>query len=515
MLSVLRPDDLLNLRVRCVNLRIETSGGEKARLMPASDADAFVVFTFPPQSITERAYYDAQNAHPPSDPDDGGPYDAAPAGGPPVIGSPDAPGNVPARVSGQSRLVFRLGSVARVKGIPLSIEGLLDWSDLELVVSPIADIPQDADATTGPVPPTSRRLRSSGDGTEPRIGWIISPITARSGVMPLTCSAWTVELWHTAVVRDAGQAHDAAHRCAAPSRSCHLVAGLQARSTGVWDDLALKLSAMAPYDRHQIVILTSDFHHYLTKTRAPYVPAPFLAEQLMLSPLGGWIKSRGSWDPPYARVPVIRFPDFPWGDLIGRLPRSVRIGRGRQPGLAEGVAPLLEALATRPPTSATTRSGIGSLPVEGVAIGGLPGVIDAVDIGGPWIILPELGAQLDLSEWVHVATQARDHYVRIVYEGRLYPFGHRAALIKITERKVRNFKLANGSTTPVAYMVQKMYIVVRERVRDFGNAAVMSLSHDGRAMPLKQVRLTRRSPRRSPTRTLRLRKCLGQTGCSG
>ena len=69
---------------------------------------------------------------------------------------------------------------------------------------------------------------------------------------------------------------------------------------------------------------------------------------------------------------------------------------------------------------------------------------------------------LSLSEWRHVATLGRDHYVRIVYEGHLYPFGHRAALIKITERQIRH----NGGK-PLAYLVQHMFIVVREPVKDY------------------------------------------------
>ena len=139
---------------------------------------------------------------------------------------------------------------------------------------------------------------------------------------------------------------------------------------------------------------------------------------------------------------------------------------------------------------ATGPANLGNIALNNAAIGGLPGLSGTITVGGATIILPDLGTQLDLSEWVHVATQARDHYVRIVYEGRLYPFGHRAALIKITERKFRNFTLPDGTVTPVAYMVQKMYIVVRERVRDFSDAPLMALTDDGRAMPLKRVRLT-------------------------
>ena len=52
---------------------------------------------------------------------------------------------------------------------------------------------------------------------------------------------------------------------------------------------------------------------------------------------------------------------------------------------------------------------------------------------GSWKELPSYDTPdsgvftFDLSEWVHLATEARDHYVKIVDEGFLYPFGHRAA----------------------------------------------------------------------------------------
>ena len=42
---------------------------------------------------------------------------------------------------------------------------------------------------------------------------------------------------------------------------------------------------------------------------------------------------------------------------------------------------------------------------------------------------------LDLTEWDHLATEGRDHYVKVVYAGYLYPFGHAASLVKVTERK--------------------------------------------------------------------------------
>lgn len=64
---------------------------------------------------------------------------------------------------------------------------------------------------------------------------------------------------------------------------------------------------------------------------------------------------------------------------------------------------------------------------------------------------------LELLEWEHRSTLGRDHYVKIVEAGFLFPFGHAASLVKITERK------PDDSTRSAANR-QRMYIVVREPV---------------------------------------------------
>jgi len=79
---------------------------------------------------------------------------------------------------------------------------------------------------------------------------------------------------------------------------------------------------------------------------------------------------------------------------------------------------------------------------------------------GSWLNLrgawdPAYG--LSVEEWRHISTMARDHYVRVVYRGFLFPFGHRASLVKITERKFHNNLKGNP-----AYLRQRMFIVVRE-----------------------------------------------------
>ena len=88
---------------------------------------------------------------------------------------------------------------------------------------------------------------------------------------------------------------------------------------------------------------------------------------------------------------------------------------------------------------------------------------------------------LDLIEWDHLATQGRDHYVKIVYEGYLYPPGHRATLVKVTERKVLapHGDAGNPADSPVAYLRQRMYIVPARARQELPGRAVRA-SRDGR-----------------------------------
>ncbi len=63
---------------------------------------------------------------------------------------------------------------------------------------------------------------------------------------------------------------------------------------------------------------------------------------------------------------------------------------------------------------------------------------------------------LNIIEWEHLATLGRDHYVKVVEEGYLFPFGHRAAVVKVTERKFHR-------ETRAAVNRQRMFIVVLEK----------------------------------------------------
>lgn len=81
-----------------------------------------------------------------------------------------------------------------------------------------------------------------------------------------------------------------------------------------------------------------------------------------------------------------------------------------------------------------------------------------LDARGNWEPPPGLSVE----EWVHQATQGRDHYVRVVYKGFLYPFGHQVSLVKVSERRFHHDRPGNP-----AYVRQRMFLVCKQPVREY------------------------------------------------
>jgi len=107
-----------------------------------------------------------------------------------------------------------------------------------------------------------------------------------------------------------------------------------------------------------------------------------------------------------------------------------------------------------------------------------------MNVRGSWEILPD---NLSVEEWLHQGTMGRDHYVKVVYAGNLFPFGHRASLVKITERKFEPHP--TEPSLKVAYLRQRMFIIVREPLI----IQAIASSSDDRKMPFKSVEITTRS----------------------
>ncbi|GAB3579955.1 hypothetical protein GCM10027406_18870 [Leifsonia lichenia] len=108
------------------------------------------------------------------------------------------------------------------------------------------------------------------------------------------------------------------------------------------------------------------------------------------------------------------------------------------------------------------RSRIDPIPVGAKALW-LSGLGATLDLHGAWPTLPySLAGLASVLAWDHQAPFGRDQYVRVAYPGYLFPLGHKAALIKVTERKM---KAATGGS--VAGLYQRKFIVLLERTRSY------------------------------------------------
>ena len=110
-----------------------------------------------------------------------------------------------------------------------------------------------------------------------------------------------------------------------------------------------------------------------------------------------------------------------------------------------------------------------------------------------YLMLSALGAWMDIQgnwddpthsvkAWRHRMSMGRDTYVRVVESGYLYPFGHRASLVIVSERKLKLKPNAGG------FLMQREYLVVRQPEVDY--TALTNMPHGGRSLPFDTVRLT-------------------------
>jgi len=96
-----------------------------------------------------------------------------------------------------------------------------------------------------------------------------------------------------------------------------------------------------------------------------------------------------------------------------------------------------------------------------------------LDVIGGWTTIPysDLG-KLSIESWEHIAPMGRDQFVKVVYPGYLYPFGIRASLVKLTERKMKD------ASDSVAGLFQRKFLIIKEPVVRFAS----------RDMPITEIR---------------------------
>jgi len=467
-----RPDDLLAVRIELRGLSV--SAGSPPKVRKEASGAAYLIVHFPPQSFAEEVFYQAKQ---PTFQETKADETAPPGGG----SEPLRPPPIRARIAEESRIAFRVPDgfeadytipalLAACETLPLSVAvnakprgarrpfRLVDLvNDVSLAGISVAGRAQLANrvasmvrigAMQGDISTLRAQEISSGLKLLGRAGrpvervpgvrtlaavprepgaavtaiempWrlILSPHAEtrwRYATAPVT-SALTnrTELWHARLVAPNGDKPPIEPPYPDPNRTVRAIwarsgSGSEAahppmRSTFPTGEGSLPGPGETPFrmtlddfDRFQIAHLSSNFNF------PGYQPQPIDTNLMMLSALGGWLDSRGAWEPP----------------------------------------------------------------------------------------------GLSVEEWVHRSTMGRDHYVRVVYRGFLFPTGHRVSLVKESQRKFHNGRATpESSSGNIAYLRQRYFLVIREKERLFdGPEFLDAVSKDGkvrfaRQFPFSRVRL--------------------------
>ncbi|SDI33172.1 hypothetical protein SAMN05192558_107173 [Actinokineospora alba] len=486
--DLVRPSDLVALSVTASGCELITGGGAPARLRSTGD-EARLTVRFAFQHLGEQAIYEGfVPGKPMLQPDDQGKPVAAPAHQPPdegpgVVTQPPV-GVVPAR---SSRLVFK---VPAGETIEFSTAGILAaMSRLQLAVHPLA-LPGDAPAKGG--------VDGLSSPTIALPGGLIAELTANGAVISKAKRAQTVadvafEARELRRARTELQARTPTTRARTtlpdereqpsvtigettiPVSSLFGPGGLirdpirarRARRTLSRPAAADETAIEAPY---RLVISPSDEARWAHATEP--VVADDAAQHIELwhsrlaiaaeRPDGSIVPDEHNTKRRVIRAVWARDRDTvgeDWKDSANNLghsttdPFRMSLDRADRHMLVRQTA---ETWPGRP-------TEIEPVPVGAEALW-LSSLGAWLDLHGAWTTKPYSRMRMSsLLSWDHVAPMGRDQYVRVVYPGYLYPFGHQAALVKLTERKMKK------SAPSVAGLYQRKFLVLGERARTYAD----------------------------------------------
>lgn len=498
---VVRPRDLLVLDLTFFNLRVENRpDGSRALVRAAAGKPAYIIVGFPPQHLLEQAFFESAPEAPLQDPPPGAPPQAAD----PDKASPPGPEEptansipVQSRLADASRLVFRLP--ANFTSLPYTLHAVLDCCrTAELSVAPSATPPEpkltfrpglDVSVVTGLI-------------TSPSIAVLpnvkVAPRRA-AAVRAKTKTPAPVKMSRLAVRAAASQAVAATllaesrnqwYAKRSPLAREVATAGEIAEVESIWEKLTILPKLALPEETQTAIeaptrlILSPNSYGAWVHALGPVESAQTARVELWHTRLGVRAAAgvtegddfrrtvRAIWSPdanidqPFT-IPSHPVPPSPFRASLDRFDRHnlVHLSANHQLYI--------------PNTSPVKRHKPLPIDVDRLMLSTLGAWMN---IRGAW----DPPAPLSVEEWRHRATLGRDHYVRVVYAGALYPFGHRASLVKVTERKFHN-----GVPGNPAFLRQRMFIVVREPYRVLGNTGfkINTESLDLK-MPLKSARLT-------------------------
>ena len=492
-ISIVRPEDLLVLKFEFVNLKLNFFSDPLTLVRAIKYKPAYIIVEFQPQNIAEQAFFesDADFKLPPDDPDN-------------KFSVEDMTLPVGSQLSGPSRLVFRVPTGA--DPIPYTIEGLLKvCGEYELNVAGTALPPEE--------PPGSPPTPNFSDYLMTRV-----PALKRAHHynIPITGNA-TTKISDTTVKLSSAQKLMLESRV----KAWHAQSALPRYMPRTYDSAMVKGGKYATH----IHIKKPKLHKPSDKQTC--IEAPF---RLIISPsiYGAWAHS----DTP-VKSPKTERTEM-WHTRLGVRSKD-KDGKFYADEREDNERRTVRAIWTRDKEfdkdnwekvpdhlndpfrmslDAADRHNIVHLScnyyILAAPTGGLPYMQTRKEFYKPLpiqveqLMLTSLGAwmnvhgawdppgALTVEEWRHRGTMGRDNYVRVVYQGYLFPFGHRASLIKVTERKFHPKSEYPDIPGNIAYLRQRMFIVVREPDKIFVNPTLKT--PDGHyydlQMPFTRVRIT-------------------------
>jgi len=497
---VVRAEDLLALRIEASNLKVVP--GTPPQLARAGAGPARLILHFPPQAIAEEVFYEVPSTGI-ADKEGNKEREGKPAPPDTGIGSPP----VRARIAGESRLSFI---------VPDDAAWSIDYT-LAGVLAACRTLPLDVVTTARVREPKRPRIV---DWIDASIGYLDSlPIaqrarlstlalrTLRIGALEGGAAAATLEL-------RAGEPGGLVAQRVARSAGRGAARGPVKAQAAFSASIASTIGSLRP---EAVAVIPGLLSKPKPTAPGPKQTAIELPWRLQISPHGGarWQHAAASVTSPltartelwHTRLTTLAgngLPvDYPKKDG-NRTVRAVwaLTGEGSSPAAfnrdypAPNTFPAPSSIPFRGTLDDNDRFNIVHLSSNFSYSNYKPEVVDVnvlmlsalggwLDSRGAW----EVPAGFAVEEWVHRASMGRDHYVRIVRKGFLFPFGHRVALVKVSERKFHP-----GNPGNPAVLRQRMFIVVRERERPYTSTNLRNTG-DGplrfyhRQLPLGTVRI--------------------------
>lgn len=531
--EILRPDDLASLTVSFQNLTIAAGGKGPPRLVrKAANRPAFLIVDFHAQHLTEKALFEIAGNYPIPEEQPGSSGVKDPDQDK-IASIPDPPPAPPlfASIAGNSRLVFKITQ----QEIPYTVEGLLAaLSQLDLNVAPQAlpppkrqvfsfnelllsdqiDLGRLFRSANGPLRPLTRTRRIRARGR----------VTVGEGSTRIAS-----ELAVLGRLRAIGAALEYRFGTAAAANALQ-GASVGAR-LGIVDKIDIDERVLVPIrpplptsPATTQTALELPWRLQISPNRhGAFAHSPSAVEhegriELWHSRLGvratddGGIPSvderridlrtiRAIWARDFDHLPaVLGKPEFQFNGAPTANNFPDAAGSEDRPKVRMALNSRDRMMLVHETANFHLKRGASDWPPEAVPVNRLmlTGLGGWLDSRVTFDSLPDGG--LTIQEWKHRAALGRDHEVKVVYAGFLMPFGHRASLIKLTERKIKQ-----GEGGKAAYLFQRMFLIVREPEKRFRSDS--RALPDGRrldlVMPLGTVRiLTRTTPLLDPPASL-------------